>query len=60
MYSQLDHFVPESSPFEVEVSTEMVKRSKWHGVDQISVELIQERGKTLCFEIYKLINFFLE
>ena len=40
---------------EVEVATEKLQNHKSPGNDQISAELIKAGGKTVCFEIQKLI-----
>jgi hypothetical protein len=47
--------VPDPGPFEVEMTTLMLKRYKSPGSDQILAELIQAEGKTLWSEIHKLI-----
>jgi hypothetical protein len=48
--------VPERSAVEVEVATGKLKRHKLPGIDQIPAELIKARGRTIHFEIHKLIN----
>jgi predicted nucleotide-binding protein (sugar kinase/HSP70/actin superfamily) len=48
--------VPEPSPPEVEITTEMLRRYKPACMDQILTELIQEGSKTLYSDIKKLTN----
>jgi hypothetical protein len=50
--------VLESSTFEVEMATEKLKRHKLPEIDQIPVELIRARSRTIQFEVHKLINSF--
>jgi len=50
--------VLESSAFEVEMAIEKLKRHKLPGIDQIPVELIRAGGRTIQFEVHKLINSF--
>jgi hypothetical protein len=50
-------FVPDPSPFEVEIAIEKLKKYKSPGSDQILAELIQAGGETLWFEIHILINY---
>jgi len=47
--------VPESTGFEVEMAIEKLKCHKSPGIDQIPPELIKARGKTIHYEIHKLI-----
>jgi hypothetical protein len=49
--------VPDPSPFTVETATAEMERYKLPGTDQISAELIQERGETLRSDVHKPINF---
>jgi hypothetical protein len=48
--------VPMSSPFEVEMAIEKLERYKSPGANKIQAEFIQARGRTIRFEIHKLIN----
>jgi hypothetical protein len=45
---------PERSPFEVEIDIAKLEEYKSPGTDQISAELVQAVGETLCSEIHKL------
>jgi len=47
--------VPEPSTFEVELAVEKLKSHKSPGIDQIPVELINARDRTILYEIHKLI-----
>jgi len=47
--------VPEPSAFEVEVTIGKLKNHKSPGIDQIPAELIKAGGRTICYEIHKLI-----
>jgi hypothetical protein len=47
--------VPEPSAFVVELAIEKLKSHKSPGFDQIPAELIKTGGRTVCFEIHKLI-----
>ena len=47
--------MPEPSAFEVELAIEKLKSHKSPGVDQISAELIKEGGRTIRYQIHKLI-----
>jgi len=47
--------VPEPSAFEVELAIDKLKSHKWAGIDQIPVEWIKAGGRTICWEIHKLI-----
>jgi len=47
--------VPEPSAFEVEIAIEKLKRHKSPCIDQISAELITAGGRTIRYEIHKLI-----
>ena len=51
--------VPEPSAIEVELAIEKLKRHKSPGVDQIPAELIKAGGRTICYEIHKLIFYIL-
>ena len=48
--------VSQPSTFEVEMTTEKLKRHKSPGNDQMPAELIKAGGRTISSEIYKLIN----
>jgi hypothetical protein len=48
--------VPEPSASEVELAIDKLKSHKLLGIDQIPAELIKVRGRTICFEIHKLIT----
>ena len=48
--------VPEPSAFEVEMAIGKIKRRRLPGIDQIPAELIKIGGRTIHFEIHKLIN----
>jgi hypothetical protein len=50
-------FVPDPSPFEVEIAIAKLKKYKLLGTNQILAEMIQAGGETLWFEIHKLINY---
>jgi len=47
--------VPEPSASEVELAIDKLTSHKSPGTDQILAELIKARGRTICFEIHKLI-----
>ena len=47
--------VPAPSAFEVDLAVEKLKRHKSPGVDQIPAELIKEGGRTIRYQIHKLI-----
>jgi len=47
--------VPDPSAFEVEMAIEMLKSHKSLDIDQIPIEFIQAGGRTICYEIHKLI-----
>jgi len=47
--------VPEPSAFEVELAIEKLKSHKSPSNDQIPAELIKAGGRTICYEIHKLI-----
>jgi hypothetical protein len=49
--------VPEPSASEVELAIDKLKSHKSSGIDQILAELIEAGGRTICFEIHKLILF---
>jgi hypothetical protein len=49
--------VPEPSPFEVEIATEISIRYKSSFIHQILSEFVQELDITLRCEIHKCINF---
>ncbi|KAJ4442477.1 hypothetical protein ANN_04063 [Periplaneta americana] len=48
-------FIPEPTLSEVEIAIENLKKYKSPGIDQIPAELIQEGGRALTSEIYKLV-----
>ncbi|KAJ4433774.1 hypothetical protein ANN_16086 [Periplaneta americana] len=48
-------FIPEPTLSEVEIAIEILKKYKSPGIDQIPAELIQEGGRALSSEIYKLV-----
>ena len=50
--------VPEPSAFEFEMAIEKLKTHKSPGIEQIPVELIKARGRTICSKIHKLIILF--
>jgi hypothetical protein len=50
--------VPDPSPFKVEIAIAKLKKYKLPGSDQISAELIQSGGDTLCSEIHNSLNLF--
>ena len=47
--------VPEPSAFEVDLAIEKLKSNKSPGIDQIPAELIKEGGRTIRYQIHKLI-----
>ena len=47
--------VPEPCDFEVEMAIEKLKSHKSPGIDPIPAELIKAGGRTICYEIHKLI-----
>jgi len=47
--------VPEPSAFEVELAIEELKSHRSPGFDKIPAELIKAGGRTVCYEIHKLI-----
>ena len=47
--------VPEPRAFEVELAIENLKSHKSPGIDQIPAELFKAGGRTICYEIHKLI-----
>ena len=47
--------VPNPSAFEVEMAIEKLKRLRSQGIDQIPTEMMKAGGKTIRFEIHKLI-----
>ena len=47
--------VPEPSAFEVEMTTEKLKSHKSPGIDQNPGELVEAGGRTIRFELHKLI-----
>jgi len=47
--------VPKLSAFGVEMAIEELKRHISQGIDQIPAELIKTRGRTIHYEIHKLI-----
>ena len=50
-----EHLVPEPSAFEVELAVEKLKSHKSPGIDQIPADLIKEGGRTIRYQIHKLI-----
>jgi hypothetical protein len=48
--------VPDSSPFEAEISVAKLKRYRSQGSDKILAELFQAGIETLCSESHKVIN----
>ena len=46
--------VPEPSAFEVDLAIEKLKSHKSPGVDQIPAELINEGGRTICYQRHKV------
>ena len=52
--------VPEPSAFEVETAIEKLKRYKSPGTNQIPAEFIKVGSSTICCEIHKLTNSYLE
>ena len=51
----VEQLVPEPSAFEVELAIEKLKNHKSPGSDQIPAELIKAGGRTIRYEIHKLI-----
>jgi hypothetical protein len=49
--------VSQPFPFEAEIALLKVKNYKSPDIDQISAELIQAGGETLCSAIHELISF---
>ena len=47
--------VPEPSAFEVDLAIEKLKSHESPGIDQIPAELIKEGGRTIRYQIHKLI-----
>jgi len=47
--------VPEPSAFEFEMAIDKIKSHKSLGIDQIPAELIKAGGRTIRYEIHKLI-----
>ena len=47
--------MPEPSTFKFELATEKLKSHKSPGIDQISKEMIKAGGRTIPYEIHKLI-----
>ena len=47
--------VPEPSVFEVDLAMEKLKSHKSPGIDQIPTELIKEGGRTIRYQIHRLI-----
>ena len=51
----VEPLVPHPSAFEIELAIEKIKNHKSSGIDQIPAELIKAVGRTICYEIHKLI-----
>jgi hypothetical protein len=51
-----ERLIPDPSPFEVGIAIAKLKKYKLPGSNKIPAKLIQAGGKTLQFEIHKLIN----
>jgi hypothetical protein len=49
--------VPQPSAFEIEMVIEKLKTYKSPGTNQLPAELMKARGRTIHFEIHKLMNF---
>jgi hypothetical protein len=49
--------VPEPNCLHIATAIEQLKRYESPGIDQISAELVEVVGNTLCFEFLKLINY---
>ena len=47
--------VPEPSAYKVDMAIKKLKGHKSSGVDQMPAELIKAGGRTICYEIHKLI-----
>jgi len=47
--------VPDPRVFEFELAIEELKCQKSSGIDQIPTELIKKGGRTICYQIDKLI-----
>jgi hypothetical protein len=47
--------MPETRAFEVEMALEKTKRHKSPGIDQFPAEIIKAGGRTIRYEIHKLI-----
>ena len=54
--STKEPLLPEPSAFELEMAIEKLKRQKSPSIDKIQTELIKAGGRTICYEIHKLIN----
>jgi hypothetical protein len=52
--------VPEPSVSEIELAIDKLKSHKSPATDQIPAELIKAGGRTISYEIHKLIFFYLE
>ena len=50
--------LPEPCAFEIELAIENLKSHKSPGIDQIPAEFFQAAGRTIRYEIHKLINCF--
>jgi hypothetical protein len=48
--------VPQPSAFEVELAIAKLRKQKSPDIDQIPAEMIKARGRTIGYEIHKLIN----
>ena len=54
--THIEPLVPEPSAFEVELAIEKLKSHKSPGIDQILAELAKEAGRTIRYQIHKLID----
>jgi hypothetical protein len=49
--------VLQPNSFDIDIAIEKLTRCKLPCIEQMSGEFVQPKGKTLCSEIYKLIDF---
>ena len=54
-YTQQNHKCLSQVPFEVELAIKKLKSHKSPGTDKIPAELIKAGGRTICYDIHKLI-----